>query len=199
MLEIMERTDLTESIFGDEMEVEAIRFWPNVRLMADVLPDEVVALALLIRAKSDSASQVAKLANHWKLSNKQVETLLRLSVAHTIDADADEAQQKKLLRQIGAENYRKLVLISWVEHLAHYQENTQLLAAAYRAMLALPDHWHVPEFPVTGEDIMALGIEAGPKVGEYLASLKDYWEADHYQPDKETLLQHLQDQQELNA
>jgi len=57
-----------------------------------------------------------------------------------------------------------------------------------RAVLA---EWEVPVFPVTGDDIIAMGVKQGPEVGRLLSSLKMYWASNNYTPTRYDLLGQL--------
>jgi len=48
------------------------------------------------------------------------------------------------------------------------------------------------EFPLSGQDVMAAGIAAGPRVGEILAQLERYWLL-HEAPERDVMLQQLTD------
>lgn len=51
--------------------------------------------------------------------------------------------------------------------------------------------WKKPIFPVTGKDLMDLGVKPGPGMGRVLADLKKRWVDSRFQLSKEDLLQHL--------
>ena len=56
------------------------------------------------------------------------------------------------------------------------------------ADMTLCDTWQVPQFPVSGEDLMAAGIAQGPQIGRILRDLEDYWLQNDFAPDKSSLL-----------
>jgi poly(A) polymerase len=45
----------------------------------------------------------------------------------------------------------------------------------WRALIALAESWTPPEFPLTGDDVMSAGVGKGPKVGEVLREVEDWW------------------------
>ena len=51
----------------------------------------------------------------------------------------------------------------------------------------------VPDFPVTGKDLIALGIKSGPNMGTHLAQLKQIWQQSRFKASKEDLLKNLAD------
>ena len=51
----------------------------------------------------------------------------------------------------------------------------------------LPERWQPPRFPLGGADVMALGVPAGPRVGELLRALEAWWIAGDFAGDEAAL------------
>jgi poly(A) polymerase len=58
----------------------------------------------------------------------------------------------------------------------------------WRALLRFIETWERPEFPVTGEDVMAAGIPKGPPVGGALKALEALWLKGGFKATREQLL-----------
>ncbi len=43
------------------------------------------------------------------------------------------------------------------------------------ALVTLPERWPVPTFPLRGADVLDLGLQPGPNVGEILRDLEAWW------------------------
>lgn len=196
LLELMDEQRLTHSLFGYNIDTKLLEYWPRVQLIADI--DEttsslsLVLLALLCRAQEGAMDDY--IIKRWKLSNKQAELLTFLSAAKEITPDLDEADQKRILRRIGAERFRALTLVSWTENLSYSADKAQMLAAAYRPILWLAGHWNIPSFPVNGDDLSQLGLESGPQMGAWLKQLEDWWEREGYTPTREEILRRFEGQ-----
>ena len=48
--------------------------------------------------------------------------------------------------------------------------------------------WQPKRLPVGGDDILALGVPAGPRVGALLAALETWWVAHDFAPDRAACL-----------
>ena len=48
--------------------------------------------------------------------------------------------------------------------------------------------WEWPEFPLTGKDLIAAGVESGPKLGKALAALEALWIRSGFRANKQALL-----------
>ena len=55
--------------------------------------------------------------------------------------------------------------------------------------LEIVQKWDVPDFPVSGEDIMNAGYEKGPEIGEALRSLENWWIEQDFKPDRDACLE----------
>jgi poly(A) polymerase len=59
-------------------------------------------------------------------------------------------------------------------------------------LLGKTENWQKPVFPLTGADVLAAGIAAGPRVGEVLGLLEDQWVEGNFNADRATLVARLQ-------
>ncbi len=158
----------------------AIGFAPDLKTIAHLSASpqgerEILRLAALLAG--DPAQEPA-VGERWKLSNDVKYTLKALLAgAQKLDAAMPLAQQKHWLRQWGKTLFRNCV---------------QLRAAAsggdYAGMLTLADTWDIPKFPLSGKDLLALGVVEGRIVGEILAGLEKRWEESDYTLSREALL-----------
>jgi poly(A) polymerase len=62
----------------------------------------------------------------------------------------------------------------------------------WRDRYALPERWQAPRFPLSGADVVALGVAPGPRVGELLRAVEDGWVAGDFAADDPALRAELQ-------
>jgi poly(A) polymerase len=128
---------------------------------------------------------------HWPLalqeqlhlSNAEAARIKQLSNAPDVTPKLLLREQHRLLYQLGPATFRDAVHVSWARSRAKMDD------AAWSALLALPDKWTIPKFPVSGGDLKAIGIASGPKMGKLLTDLEDWWLASDFKPDKDQLLE----------
>lgn len=65
-------------------------------------------------------------------------------------------------------------------------------AAGWHDVLEAAELQHPHEFPLTGADVVALGVPSGPVVGEHLKAVEQWWIAGGLTADKTQCLQQLQ-------
>lgn len=61
------------------------------------------------------------------------------------------------------------------------------------SLMALPERWTVPEFPLTGRDVLDGGQRPGPSVGTLLKAVEDWWIANDFTPGEAELRRKLQE------
>jgi poly(A) polymerase len=139
----------------------------------------------------ESITLLEGINKRWKLANKLQQRLSAAAKFSAITTTLPEADQKALIRRVGKQGFTDRVLMSWCEHLSETPDKAQLISAAYRAMLSLADRWEVPEFPLNGADLQRAGVAPGPDLGKWLQFLEQWWEREHYRPDKDELLRYF--------
>jgi poly(A) polymerase len=131
-------------------------------------PDAALRLAALAVETPEDAE---RLRDRLRLSNDQAARLER--AARWRDADvgpaAPETAAKVCLYRHGPAAYRERVLIAWTRAGAAPDSED------WRRRFSLPDRWPRPSFPLRGADVLAAGMEAGPRVGELLRAVEHWW------------------------
>lgn len=145
-------------------------------------PDAVRRLSILLDI--DDAGAVA-FASRLRLSNAESRRL-RMLVAPSVwpTIEGTDAQNRGVLYRLGPECFCDLVLCGWAA--ASPADDS-----AWEELSSLPDRFPVPEFPVRGEDVLALGIPSGQRVGDLLSGVERWWIAQDFQPDRTACLDAL--------
>jgi poly(A) polymerase len=138
------------------------------RLPADAL------LRLYVLAKD-----VSGVKDRWRLSNAEGVRLQKLKEAADVSPALTEQECRRLLYHLGAGTWRDAVLIA---------QSRAPRKQGWTDLLQLPDVWQIPVMPVKGSDILATGVAAGPRVGEILTLLEDWWVASDFAPTRDDLL-----------
>lgn len=147
-----------------------------------VAPDALRRLAALV-AEPDGAEAVAE---RLRLSRAEARRLaLALALVTTLvsgtpaDAPADDRERRAAVYRHGAEAFVDARLL----RAAHTGEE---VAADLGADLALAAAWTPPAFPLGGDDVTGLGIPPGPRVGELLRRVEEWWIMGDFAADAET-------------
>lgn len=168
-VEHMENTGVLAAVLGQSRAAQPRRLAKLAAIEAThgFKPDAVTRLAVLAL---DNARQASALAARLRLSNSDAEALAgaaRRSPA--FDPASHENDARALLYAIGPLGYGRAALFDWSASPAAPGD----VARAQRAKL--PERWCAPQLPVRGADLLALGVPAGPRVGEVLKAFESWW------------------------
>ena len=168
------------------------------RLAALVTVEGIVAHAdplrrLAASLKVDAAGADA-LAVRLRLSNADRDRLQALAaVEHHLDRELTEQARREEIYRLGAELWRERVLIDWAEEIALGTPQDRHITDAWAKLYRQPDEWLPPTFPLQGHDVLALGVDAGPAVGQHLGDVEKWWIAGGFAADRAACLAKLSD------
>jgi poly(A) polymerase len=114
----------------------------------------------LLRLAALSTGDPEALAARLRLSGAERETLAALRAVPVPSPDADDADLRRALADTPAE---VLIGRAWLAGPGWEAVRTRLAA--------LPR----PVFPLEGRDVLALGLSEGPRVGELLRTVRQWW------------------------
>ena len=175
---LMNEAGINRTLFGTDMDAELL---VSVIALAGSLgftPDYTTLLAAALPLAADEQSELLRLSNAQTRSLNDVQSAMPPSPA------LRDNERKVVLYQTGAETWKRAVLLAWAHDKKTGDEN-------WARLYQLPDEWDVPVFPVTGADVLATGMQAGPQVGETLKALEDWWIAGGFTASREELLARL--------
>lgn len=129
-------------------------------------PDPLRRLAALIEADAGGA---AALAQRLHFPNAWRDRLAGLARPWPLDPAADAPAQRRALYRLGAGRCRDLALL--------LAADGAMTGDRLDALLALARDWAPPAFPLGGDDVTALGIPPGPRIGGLLDAVRGWWEA----------------------
>jgi poly(A) polymerase len=145
------------------------------------LPLDAVLRLFVLAKKPD------ELKERFRLSNEEALRIENLNVAPELSPQFRDTEQRMMLYQVGAATWRDAVRVAWA------RSRSKLNDAKWQALLDLPQRWPVPKFPVTGKDLIAAGVQAGPEMGNMLSRLEDWWVASDFVPSRDELLPRIED------
>ena len=59
-------------------------------------------------------------------------------------------------------------------------------------VMSILTDWRPPQFPITGNDMLAAGVQEGPELGRKLGIVENWWIENNFHPDRECCLERLQ-------
>jgi len=136
----------------------------------------------------DDAKTARKLSASLKLSNDDRDRLVEAVEAdRRIDSSLSQREARKLLYRLGQRCFRDQLLLRWSDARCDPKD------PGWRKLLRLAESWKRPELPIDGRDVMAKGIDEGPKIGTTLRALEQEWIEADFAPDRRALLKRLKE------
>lgn len=136
----------------------------------------------------DARGEPVPLKDRLRLSSAEAE---RLTHAARRDAGCDpssgERKAQAFIYRHGAQAFIDAALLAW----ARSGDDPKDAARTRRAHL--PERWIVPQLPVRGADVLALGVPAGPAVGRVIAEFENWWIAAGFPDDAKRIAAKLEE------
>jgi poly(A) polymerase len=169
--------------------VETLKVMARHRILKDILPhteewrvlkrlpDDAI-LRLLVLAKQPEALQ-----DRLRLSNADAERLVRMIGLPDVSPALLDAERRRILYQLGKARWRDAVQLS--------RARSRSNKGDWQGMLDLAEQWPAPTFPLKGSDLITAGMTSGPRLGQVLTALEDWWVASDFTSSKQELLGRL--------
>ncbi len=144
----------------------------------------VDAMTRVAAALTDQESAKA-LARRLKLSNEERDRLVAaLGDDVKLTSYMSLREMRRAIYSLGNEAFRDRVMLAWAD--AGGEKAQQ-----WRALLAHGQMWTPPRLPLTGDEVMAAGVPAGPKVGVVLREVEAWWIDSDFPDDKLSIIERL--------
>jgi poly(A) polymerase len=127
----------------------------------------------------------ATVADRLKLSNAERERFTAmLCETPRVDDHADPSALRRALYRLGGPLVRDRILLAWAK-----ADDAQI--PPWRALLDASETWTPKTLPVSGRDVLDLGLAPGPDVGRLLATVEAWWIGAGFAPSRDEALSHL--------
>ena len=166
-LETMFESGLLADILGGAPALDRVGRLIAIEESLDRPADALLRLgALVVRVQEDAE----RLAERFRLSNAEQRRLRTTALTTSaFGLEKDEIAAKSALYRLGPAGYSDHIMMAWARSAAKPDDD------AWRDLVTLADRWPVPAFPLSGGDIVQLGIDKGPRVGNILNSVETAW------------------------
>jgi len=145
-------------------------------------PDPVLRLAAIgLRSVADAET----LREALRLSNAEHDRLQHMAQSVPPTPALSDNERRIVLYRMGPKGFRDAVRLAWAG------SRGDVPAEDWARLLALPERWPVPRFPLSGADLATRGIAPGPEMGRLLKHLEDWWMAAGFPADKQAVLDRL--------
>ena len=148
-----------------------------------VLPHDPVTRAAALLENETGARAFAR---RMKASNEERDRLVgALGAEPRFVSYMSMREVRRALYALGQETFEDRTRLAWAN------DTGARTTPQWRALLALSQSWMRPVLPLTGEDIVAAGVPAGPKVGAVRREVEAWWIDADFPDDKLSLVERL--------
>ncbi|MBW9062717.1 CCA tRNA nucleotidyltransferase [Rhizobium herbae] len=154
-------------------------------------PEPLLRLAAIVPPDVERLEAMAK---RLRLSKTEAAFFLAWAKAPRLPAVIADTVFARLLYRHGSNGLDTSLRLALAASRQKSENDPAQLAETGRlwGLLGKTENWQKPVFPLTGADVLAAGIAAGPRVGEVLAMLEDQWVEGNFNADRATLVARLQ-------
>lgn len=125
------------------------------------------------------------LARRLKLSNEERDRLVAaLGSDVKITSYMSLREMRRAIYRLGNEAFRDRVMLAWAGAGGDK-------AQQWRALVAHAQMWKPPKLPLSGDEVMAAGVPAGPKVGLVMREVEEWWIDADFPDDKLSVIERL--------
>ncbi|HSR73084.1 MAG TPA: CCA tRNA nucleotidyltransferase, partial [Kiloniellales bacterium] len=149
-------------------------------------PNPIPRLAAILEPGREPAEAVAE---RLRLSNRQRFALVQLGDPPIHPDDEPSAKLRhRAMRKLGLPLYLDLLRLDWARH--HAGESGRRPKDRFAAARREAERHAAKPFPLQGRDLLALGVPEGPKIGELLEAVEDWWAESDFAPSRKECLAH---------
>jgi poly(A) polymerase len=126
-----------------------------------------------------------------KTSNADRDRLIAWAAAPSVAPTMVEADLARLAYRAGRDGIadRLALALAGARARAVGEDTAMVEAGGYWRLRRFLAGWTPPVFPLSGADLIAIGVPAGPKMGNLLRDLEEAWVDAGFAPDKAGLLE----------
>ena len=151
---------------------------PLLRLESIVPPDSV---------------RMEEMGKRLKMSNAERARLEAWARADAVKPEISEQALRKTIYRGSKQAVLDRIRLAYAAARADAtgSDDAMIRAGGLARLLETAEHYDAPVFPVTGGDLLALGIQKGPGLGEALRTLETFWIDSGFSLDRAALLDKL--------
>lgn len=187
---LMEEARILRLLFPVGRSTARLQTLAALEGMVKLPPEPIRRLTALIQPDRQEASQIA---TRLRLSRAETSRLDNLSASRGESrAGMPELALRRSLYTLGVELFQDLILLDWADQIAREPSAAVENIQDWKGTWDAAHDWAPPEFPLTGEDVIAAGVDEGPDVGDILEDIEDWWIEQAFRPDRDGCLERLQ-------
>jgi len=176
VLQVMTDSGLLGPLLAGVPNVVHFAAMTQIEAALELQPAAMRRLAALVVLVEEDAE---RLWQNLRLSNAEYVALMAMADGwRHISPALSENRQRALLYLFGRNVFIDRALLGWARSGAAANDS------AWTTLAALPQRWTAPVFPLKAADLIARGVEKGPRLGAAMKAAEDAWIAANFPSSK---------------
>ncbi|AIL65916.1 CCA-adding enzyme [Rickettsiales bacterium Ac37b] len=164
-----------------------LKFLLRIEYKFNISINPIRRLAALLCQESNQT--VKELVIRWKLSSKDKRHLCYLTKPQIYITGEETTKDLYKILRLADKNYvYDLVILQWAKIL---QKNNYINEQKLQDTLNIINNWHPISPPITGQDLINIGIPPGNELGKLLKEAINFWEENDYRPTKNEIIHYI--------
>ncbi len=178
--ELMQQNEVLPHLLPEAVHFDRLPALIEAEVATESAPDYLRRLAVVSNFDRESAGTFSA---RMKLSNVDRDLLCDLcGPVLRPDPQANIKQNRVAIYRLGPDLFRELVLIG----------AARSADQKWLSLFSKPQTDPVPEFSITGQDVLDMGVPTGSDVGNLIRQVEDWWIADNFVANRAACQKHLE-------
>ena len=179
-LHIMLTNEILETVLPEANNVDGLDFLLKLEARENIKPDPLLRLMAM---SAREPLQMALLTKRLKMSGVETKRLRNWAEdSGALSLDMSERDRLTAIYRSGKQTILDRT------RLRAAGETDPIKSSHWMSFADLALGWTPPQFPLSGKDLKAAGVEPGPRMGKALEALEALWVRSGFTADKEKLL-----------
>ena len=151
-------------------------------------PDPLLRLEAMVPPEP---ARMKAMADRLKLSNAETARLLGWAMAQAVRPETSDDALRRALYYSESQSVEDRLKLAWVSARGRAETDDAALAEAgnYVRLARVLNGWTKPAFPISGDDLIALGSKPGKSLGDVLRKLEAEWVDAGFKTQRDALLE----------
>ena len=180
----MAASGILGAVLPEAVNLERLNGLAEIDAMTFFEPEPVLRLAALL---PDDAAAAAQVGARLRLSNAQRDRLVAvLSARLPVFCYMSAREMRRTAYRMTPKIMRDAAMLRWAGDARRTQNTVQ-----WRALLPMIESWKPPRLPLDGHHARLAGVPDGPKIGEVLREVEEWWIDADFIMDEYALLERM--------
>ena len=151
-------------------------------------PDPLLRLEAMVPPEP---ARMKAMADRLKLSNAESARLIGWAMAQAVRPETSDDALRRALYYSESQSVEDRLKLAWVSARGRAETDDAALAEAgnYVRLARVLNGWTKPAFPISGDDLIALGSKPGKSLGDVLRKLEAEWVDAGFKTQRDALLE----------